>query len=263
MKHVQRTSGHISSLIASVSRHFQHLDYNDEIRQEQMWEMQILNTQRGGKPGGGIEAEIHMGGGGAPDSNNSTASSCSNGSMTPPPPAEGYSKDATQDVTLKQPPIPGCNHVQKTCMKEGKHKHNQDCKVPGVSVSSSPPLGTNHGLVLTAQHPALRGLEARTQAVIAATVAGDKSYINLFKIFVVDQDNIGSDVHKDCWDISTSVRANEIAPTQLVCRKRPLLPGGGTRLAMSPTKRTVLSILARARAAQAKELPDYHPVTNG
>ncbi|KAJ8869227.1 hypothetical protein PR048_030799 [Dryococelus australis] len=52
-------------------------------------------------------------------------------------------------------------------------------------------------------------------------------------------------------------------PTQLVCRKRPLLPGGGTRLAMSPTKRTVLSILARARAAQAKELPDYHPVANG
>ena len=52
-------------------------------------------------------------------------------------------------------------------------------------------------------------------------------------------------------------------PTQLVCRKRPLLPGGNTRLAMSPTKRTVLSILARARAAQAKDLPDYHHITNG
>ena len=34
-------------------------------------------------------------------------------------------------------------------------------------------------------------------------------------------------------------------------RKRPLLPGG--RLAMSPTKRTVMSLLARARAAQNKE----------
>jgi hypothetical protein len=52
-------------------------------------------------------------------------------------------------------------------------------------------------------------------------------------------------------------------PTQLVCRKRPLLPGGGTRLAMSPTKRTVLSILARARAAQAKDLSEYHSVSNG
>lgn len=34
-------------------------------------------------------------------------------------------------------------------------------------------------------------------------------------------------------------------------RKRPLLPGG--RPAMSPTKRTVMSLLARARAAQNKE----------
>lgn len=34
-------------------------------------------------------------------------------------------------------------------------------------------------------------------------------------------------------------------------RKRPLLPGA--RPAMSPTKRTVMSLLARARAAQNKE----------
>lgn len=47
-------------------------------------------------------------------------------------------------------------------------------------------------------------------------------------------------------------------------RKRPLLPGGGTRVAMSPTKRTVLSILARARAAQAKELlsAPYQPLAH-
>ncbi|XP_075210456.1 KH domain-containing, RNA-binding, signal transduction-associated protein 2-like [Lycorma delicatula] len=47
-------------------------------------------------------------------------------------------------------------------------------------------------------------------------------------------------------------------------RKRPLIPG--TRPTMSPTKRTVLSILARARAAQAKELgvtPPYPHITNG
>jgi hypothetical protein len=53
------------------------------------------------------------------------------------------------------------------------------------------------------------------------------------------------------------------SPNQLVCRKRPLLPGCGTRLSMSPTKRTVLSILARASAAQEKDLSEYHHITNG
>nr|XP_022912711.1 uncharacterized protein LOC111423672 isoform X1 [Onthophagus taurus] len=37
-------------------------------------------------------------------------------------------------------------------------------------------------------------------------------------------------------------------------RKRPLL-AGGPRASMTPTKRTVMSLLARARAAQAKQLP--------
>ncbi|XP_039297266.1 KH domain-containing, RNA-binding, signal transduction-associated protein 2 isoform X2 [Nilaparvata lugens] len=48
------------------------------------------------------------------------------------------------------------------------------------------------------------------------------------------------------------------------CRKRPLAAHGtGTRaaIAMSPTKRTVLSILARARAAQAKHIS--RPLSNG
>ncbi|XP_039298958.1 KH domain-containing, RNA-binding, signal transduction-associated protein 2 isoform X2 [Nilaparvata lugens] len=48
--------------------------------------------------------------------------------------------------------------------------------------------------------------------------------------------------------------------TNCTGRKRPLIPG--SRSIMSPTKRTVLSILARARAAQAKEitLPLNHNV---
>ncbi|GFG38514.1 hypothetical protein Cfor_01080, partial [Coptotermes formosanus] len=99
-----------------------------------------------------------------------------------------------------------------------------------VAAESPPPHPAMHGLVLAPQHPALRGLEPRT-SIAAATV--------------------------------TSVGPGSGPPTQLVCRKRPLLPGGGTRLAMSPTKRTVLSILARARAAQAKDLSEYHHVSNG
>lgn len=39
-----------------------------------------------------------------------------------------------------------------------------------------------------------------------------------------------------------------------VGRKRPLLTGG-LRTSMTPTKRTVMSLLARARAAQAKQIP--------
>lgn len=37
-------------------------------------------------------------------------------------------------------------------------------------------------------------------------------------------------------------------------RKRPFL-AGGPRASMTPTKRTVMGLLARARAAQAKQLP--------
>ncbi|XP_015603310.1 uncharacterized protein LOC107271617, partial [Cephus cinctus] len=43
----------------------------------------------------------------------------------------------------------------------------------------------------------------------------------------------------------------QIVTSTLGSRKRPLLPGG--RPVMSPTKRTVMSLLARARAAQNKE----------
>ncbi|XP_023312192.1 uncharacterized protein LOC111692416 [Anoplophora glabripennis] len=44
-------------------------------------------------------------------------------------------------------------------------------------------------------------------------------------------------------------------------RKRPLL-AGGPRTSMTPTKRTVMSLLARARAAQAKQLPPSFPRAN-
>ncbi|XP_069678769.1 KH domain-containing, RNA-binding, signal transduction-associated protein 2-like [Periplaneta americana] len=168
----------IAYALAEVRR-FLVPDYNDEIRQEQMWEMQILNTQRGGG-----KAELGVG----LPVGDSTASSSSTGSMSP-------------------------------------------CTPPPSGTAESPPPPTaSHGLVLAQQHPALRGLEPR--ASIAAATA-------------------------------TSAGTGSGPPTQLVCRKRPLLPGGGTRLAMSPTKRTVLSILARARAAQTKDLPDYHHITNG
>jgi hypothetical protein len=75
-----------------------------------MWEIQILNTQRGGK-------------------RDSTASSSSTGSLSP-----------------CTPPLP-------------------------VAAESPPPTPATHGLILAPQHPALRGLEARTSSIASSTVA--------------------------------------------------------------------------------------------
>ncbi|KAI5731810.1 hypothetical protein M8J77_016434 [Diaphorina citri] len=54
----------------------------------------------------------------------------------------------------------------------------------------------------------------------------------------------------------------------LVNRKRPLLTAGSSRPTMSPTKRTVLSILTRARVSQSKPTgvlatSKHHYITNG
>uniref|UniRef100_A0A1B6DPG6 K Homology domain-containing protein n=1 Tax=Clastoptera arizonana TaxID=38151 RepID=A0A1B6DPG6_9HEMI len=130
----------IAYALAEVRR-FLVPDYNDEIRQEQMWEMQILNN--------GKSEEISDSSEGIGESTES-----SQGSMSP-------------------------------------------------QESMFPPT----------QHPALRGVPS-------------------------NNNNNNTNV------VSCSAGG----------RKRPLIPGGGTRVAMSPTKRTVLSILARARAAQAKDL---------
>ncbi|XP_046670736.1 KH domain-containing, RNA-binding, signal transduction-associated protein 3-like isoform X2 [Homalodisca vitripennis] len=141
----------IAYALAEVRR-FLVPDYNDEIRQEQMWEMQILNTGKTEVQSDGSETV-----------GDSTGSS--QGSMSP------------QEQSTSPPPS-------------------------------------------AAQHPALRGVSKPTNNSGGVTSTGG--------------------------------------------RKRPLLPGGGTRVAMSPTKRTVLSILARARAAQAKELlsTPYQPLAH-
>ncbi|KAJ8944083.1 hypothetical protein NQ314_009557 [Rhamnusium bicolor] len=59
---------------------------------------------------------------------------------------------------------------------------------------------------------------------------------------------------------ASATNAGAIA-TAVGGRKRPLL-AGGPRTSMTPTKRTVMSLLARARAAQAKQLPASFPRAN-
>jgi hypothetical protein len=59
-------------------------DYNDEIRQEQMWEIQVMNTQRSGK------SELPVGDGTASSSSTGSMSPCTPpllvGAESPPPP---------------------------------------------------------------------------------------------------------------------------------------------------------------------------------
>ncbi|XP_023247992.1 KH domain-containing, RNA-binding, signal transduction-associated protein 1 [Copidosoma floridanum] len=147
----------IAYALAEVRR-FLVPDYNDDIRQEQMWEMQILNTQ--GRDVGqqqplqpGVEAPL------------SPASSLEAASSPTAATTANSISDGQEDGIIMRP-------------------------------TPSPP----HGASLKAQ-PGGTGMQTAT-----ASTSG---------------------------------------------RKRPLLPGG--RLAMSPTKRTVMSLLARARAAQNKE----------
>ncbi|OXU25366.1 hypothetical protein TSAR_011381 [Trichomalopsis sarcophagae] len=140
----------IAYALAEVRR-FLVPDYNDDIRQEQMWEMQILNTQ--GREGGGAQAvEAPL----SPASSLEAANS-------PTAATTANSIDGQDDGATRPTP--------------------------------SPP------------HPA----SLKSQGTVLPTVTS----------------NLGG-------------------------RKRPLLPGA--RPAMSPTKRTVMSLLARARAAQNKEV---------
>ncbi|XP_033210342.1 KH domain-containing, RNA-binding, signal transduction-associated protein 2 [Belonocnema kinseyi] len=137
----------IAYALAEVRR-FLVPDYNDDIRQEQMWEMQILNTQNREGPQV-VEAPL------SPASSLDAASS--------PTAATTANSIDGQDDTPSRP-------------------------------TPSPP------------HPATLKTQGTVLQAVTSTLGG---------------------------------------------RKRPLLPGG--RLAMSPTKRTVMSLLARARAAQNKE----------
>lgn len=101
-------------------------DYNDEIRQEQMWEMQVLNTQR--KPGALI-GDILSGGGVGIDqhsTNSSAASSDSrNGSMSPasPPPPPGADLLVAHEL-LQHPALRGCLDQQRCQQNNNPGKYS-------------------------------------------------------------------------------------------------------------------------------------------
>ncbi|XP_017784052.1 PREDICTED: KH domain-containing, RNA-binding, signal transduction-associated protein 2-like [Nicrophorus vespilloides] len=171
----------IAYALAEVRR-FLVPDYNDDIRQEQMWEMQVLSSQRNNNKGD------ELAGGGADYQTEDRLSSTGN-----------------------------------------------------IEILEVPDSPTNE------DHPALRGVQpvivgdASTSPINSGTVVGGQ---------VSPNNGAGGGV-------AAAVQTPTISgttPTAAAGRKRPLL-AGGPRTSMTPTKRTVMSLLARARAAQAKQLP--------
>ncbi|CAH1117080.1 unnamed protein product [Phaedon cochleariae] len=155
----------IAYALAEVRR-FLVPDYNDDIRQEQMWEMQVLSSQK------------------------------NNNNKTPEEP---------------QPDGP-----------EDRLNGGEAGSTPGEQTPQSE------------EHPAMRGVH--TSAASPPTT-----------------------IDPPAADASPTAPAIPDCPcpasAALGTRKRPLLAAGGPRTSMTPTKRTVMSLLARARAAQAKQLP--------
>ncbi|KAJ8925381.1 hypothetical protein NQ315_009212 [Exocentrus adspersus] len=168
-------------------------DYNDDIRQEQMWEMQVLSSQRNNNKGD------ELSGGGS----QSTAD-CS---------GEDRLSSETADSGPQSP---------------------QDM----------------------AEHPALRGIPSgasptSTDGTAAATPSANGSQLSPSS--TTDGGINGTS--------ATAAGAGGVLGAGIGGRKRPLL-AGGPRTSMTPTKRTVMSLLARARAAQAKQLPATFPRAN-
>ncbi|XP_074035833.1 uncharacterized protein [Leptinotarsa decemlineata] len=164
----------IAYALAEVRR-FLVPDYNDDIRQEQMWEMQVLSSQRNSKTDDANGGGTH---------------------------AEGGEDRLSGGETGDQQPN-------------------------NATAESQSPRDDE-------EHPAMRGIQTGTSPPTS--------------------------------DVLTPANGSQASPTSdngggplcpaaaLGTRKRPLL-AGGPRTSMTPTKRTVMSLLARARAAQAKQLP--------
>ncbi|CAH1114568.1 unnamed protein product [Psylliodes chrysocephalus] len=91
------------------------------------------------------------------------------------------------------------------------------------------------------EHPAMRGIQPGTTPPSVPTD--------------IPAPNNGAPQSLPATTDAAGTPLSSVATTAaLGTRKRPLL-AGGPRTSMTPTKRTVMSLLARARAAQAKQLP--------
>ncbi|XP_072378346.1 uncharacterized protein [Diabrotica undecimpunctata] len=169
----------IAYALAEVRR-FLVPDYNDDIRQEQMWEMQVLSNQKNSK---GDESN----GGGSQIENSEDR--LSDGEA-----GEGNGAFGTESQNSKDD-----NSMEHPAMR-------------GIQAGNTPPTVPTDILAPTnGQSPTSAEPGAAAICPVAAAAA------------------LGN-------------------------RKRPLL-SGGPRTSMTPTKRTVMGLLARARAAQAKQLP--------
>lgn len=168
----------IAYALAEVRR-FLVPDYNDDIRQEQMWEMQVLSSQR----------------------NNNKGDEAS---------GSGGSSSGTE--------YPNDDRLSADTNDGGPESPQEE-------------------------HPALRGLQPVTASPMGTDVTATANGMNN-----------GQTSPSNGAPPAAATGVGSTHSGVAAGRKRPLL-AGGPRTSMTPTKRTVMSLLARARAAQAKQLP--------
>ncbi|XP_049880079.1 KH domain-containing, RNA-binding, signal transduction-associated protein 2-like isoform X8 [Pectinophora gossypiella] len=173
-------------------------DYNDDIRQEQMLEMQILSSQNDQRR------------------------------LTPPDSSRSGSEEA----------LP---------LRDTAHKHRLSGMQPSPAQAPLPGLPMNHASSRDFSPPAPTPAPDHLSAAHHQIAAGHTGVL------------VGGGVlpqpptHHLLTQNSILGAAGGAAAS--TARKRPLL--GGARAAMSPTKRAVMTLLARARAATHKHAPAW------
>lgn len=220
----------IAYALAEVRR-FLVPDYNDDIRQEQMWEMQVLSSQRNSANNTDTTSSslsgtgINCGGGGGGVGTSSTGDCVSsNGDDR----LSGGGDSIGHEMAGLQSP----NADESSSLS------------PTAVAATSAPATAHPTTGLQAEHPALRGINTE--------LAGSSPPHEGPLPMPANGAHLLPSPNGLC--VLTN-QANSPANGNSG-RKRPLL-ASCPRTSMTPTKRTVMSLLARARAAQAKQLPSF------
>ncbi|XP_058448517.1 RNA-binding protein asd-2 isoform X2 [Malaya genurostris] len=246
----------IAYALAEVRR-FLVPDYHDDIRQEQMWEMQALNSAQTGSNGtngncNGVALSNGHSTNGMSVNGNGTLNGCNSDMMQQD--SSGTATIPGSEVTNGQSQQNASSSAGIVACTNGTHLH-QNLHHQQQQQQQQQQQHHHHQPHHHPHHPFLGSSAA--DAVAAAT--SDLS--NLMPVDV----NMTTANHFVNSLPTTDIEAQALAfvesanaflhpalrgvKTVSLARKRPLL--GGPRSSMNPTKRTVMTLIARARTAQA------------
>ncbi|XP_065077309.1 uncharacterized protein LOC135700654 [Ochlerotatus camptorhynchus] len=212
-------------------------DHHDDIRQEQMWEMQTLNSTQN-----------------VPNGTNGN----SNGQNVNSSSSSGSSNNGTSigNVTLNGTGLDGNSEMM----------HHQSCGVDSITTGCRGILsaGTTHGSDGNSKHSSQQHTNSTNaqqhqhQQLLSGTAA-DISNLMAVNVNMTSANRFvnslpTTDIEPQTLAFVASANAFlhpvlRGVKTVNLARKRPLLDG--PRSSMNPTKRTVMTLIARARAAQA------------